>query len=77
MYPYNRRHAPSSTLNSNVIEMTQWLFANLGRGRLGDTRILAEASHDLLWTPTVETDQAGRHVGLSWFLGDFEGHGLS
>ena len=28
-YPYTRRHAPSSTLHSNVVEMCRWIVANV------------------------------------------------
>ena len=82
-YPYNRRHAASSTLHSNVDDMLRWGAANLGRGSLEGARILAASSYDELWKPqrdmTAElTERANRAgvklpfeamaVGLSWFL---------
>jgi CubicO group peptidase (beta-lactamase class C family) len=73
VYPYNRRHAPSSTLNSNVIDMTSWMLANLNRGELNGRQILRATSYDLLWAPT--TKAAGNaYVGLSWFIRDHAGH---
>jgi len=75
VYPYNRRHAPSSTLNSSVVEMTRWILANLGHGELDGTRILSPESHDLMWTRSVERDD-GPSVGLSWFLGRHRGERL-
>lgn len=70
-YPYNRRHAPSSTLNSSAAEMTRWLQANLNRGELDGRRILEDASYDVLWEPS---SQMGRsEVGLSWFLREIDG----
>jgi hypothetical protein len=27
-YPYTRRHAPSSTLHSNLVEMCRWMMAH-------------------------------------------------
>ena len=44
-YPYTRRHAPSSTLHANLVELCRWMSANLeatgsarpGRGRLIST----------------------------------------
>lgn len=63
IYPYNRRHAPSSTLNSSVAEMTRWMMVNLNRGQLNGRRILKEESFDLLWTSTTDHD-----IGLSWFI---------
>ena len=89
VYPYNRRHAPSSTLNSSVIDMTHWLLVNLNRGELGGRRILKNDSYDLLWRPTTElpiparfgryasedfSDLPAFRVGLSWFLGEIAGH---
>jgi len=72
VYPYNRRHAPSSTLNSSVVEMTKWAFVNLNRGELNGNRILREESYDVLWTPSAQVSE-NRHVGLSWFLGEHRG----
>jgi CubicO group peptidase (beta-lactamase class C family) len=72
VYPYNRRHAPSSTLNSSVSQMTRWMLANLNRGELNGRRILRAESYDLLWTPTFSNDDVT--VGLSWFLGEHDGH---
>ncbi len=71
-YPYNRRHAPSSTLNSSVAEMTAWALANLNRGELNGVRILEESSYDLLWTPSAEVEE-GESVGLSWFIEEHSG----
>ena len=82
-YPYNRRHAASSTLHSNVADMLRWARANLGRGELDGARILQDSSYRSMWTPardiTVElmarAKQAGitlpydsMAMGLSWFL---------
>jgi CubicO group peptidase (beta-lactamase class C family) len=74
VYPYNRRHAPSSTLNSSVSQMARWLLVNLGRGELEGRRILGSNSYDLLWTSTTETSTEGVDVGLSWFLGERGDH---
>ena len=63
VYPYNRRHAPSSTLNSSVAEMTRWMLVNLNLGELEGRRILQEESYNLLWTSTTD-----HTIGLSWFL---------
>ena len=74
VYPYNRRHAPSSTLNSSVLEMTKWAFANLNRGELNGNRILSEESYEVLWNPSAQVAE-DYHVGLSWFLGSHRGTG--
>ena len=74
VYPYNRRHAPSSTLNSSVSDMVSWMLVNLQRGELNGRRILQPESHKLLWQPSADTSTEGAQVGLSWFLGQYEGH---
>jgi hypothetical protein len=72
VYPYNRAHAPSLTLNASVREMANWMLVNLNRGELNGTRILGEASYELLWTPTVQAG-ANTHLGLGWFLAQYQG----
>ncbi len=72
VYPYNRCHAPSSTLNSSVVEMTHWIRVNRNRGVFNGSRILEEASFSLLWTPTTSAGLT-TSVGLSWFLGRHRG----
>ena len=82
-YPYNRRHAGSSTLHSTLDDMLRWAAANLGRGALDQRRILPASAYDDLWRPywdiraTVAegTRRAGYvfpydslAIGLSWFL---------
>ena len=69
VYPYNRRHAPSSTLNSNVEDMCRWALANLRRGELDGARILQEASYEEMWSRGDDTPG----IGLSWVLGSFAG----
>jgi len=72
IYPYNRPHAPSSTLNSSVVEMTRWAIANLNRGELDGVRILSERSYDELWTPSARISDTSQ-IGLSWFIGEHRG----
>jgi len=38
VYPYNRRHAGSSTLNSNVEDMLRWAEVNLNKGVINGKR---------------------------------------
>lgn len=72
VYPYNRRHAPSSTLNSNVEDMCRWMLANLQRGELEGTRILGAEAYAALWSRDDDTPG----VGLAWWLEVFEGHDI-
>jgi CubicO group peptidase (beta-lactamase class C family) len=71
-YPYNRIHAPSGTLNSNVIEMARWALVNLNLGELDGRRILNEDSYDLLWQPSVQLNEK-TSIGLGWVLSEHRG----
>jgi CubicO group peptidase (beta-lactamase class C family) len=74
VYPYNRIHAPSSTLNSNVLEMTHYAIANLNKGKYKGKQILADSSYNLLWTNSVNgPDTTLPKVGMSWFLENYQG----
>ena len=68
VYPYHRAHAPSSTLHSNVLEMSNWAIANMNRGTFKDRQILKESSYDLLWNPYTQLSEE-RSIGLGWFIG--------
>jgi CubicO group peptidase (beta-lactamase class C family) len=79
-YPYNRRHAGSSTLHSNVVDMLRWAQANLHRGGLDGRTILQAASFDSLWR--VERDMTAELIGSAAHAGvklpyDSAGIGLS
>jgi CubicO group peptidase (beta-lactamase class C family) len=66
IYPYNRMHAPSSTLISNAVDMCRWALANLNRGELDGNRILKESTYDVMWRPATEVSTG---IGISWKLG--------
>jgi CubicO group peptidase (beta-lactamase class C family) len=66
VFPYNRMHSPSSTLYSNVLDMSRWAIANLNRGELDGRRILKASTYDMMWKPAGEN---WRNIGISWFLG--------
>lgn len=69
-WPYNRMHAPSSTMISNVHDMARWAIANLNRGQIDGNRILQASSYDTLWQPRSEKFPG---IGLSWFLSKHNG----
>lgn len=81
VFPYNRPHAASSTLTSNVTDMLRWARLNLRRGELDGRRILKESSCAELWKPSSPiTGAAGplasARCGLSWFVSELAGHRL-
>lgn len=84
-FPYNRVHAPSSTLYSNVDDMVRWLRASLGRGELDGKRVLgADAFVSMLSDGLERTLPPGapvrsvQHLGWSTLVIDgivVHGHG--
>jgi CubicO group peptidase (beta-lactamase class C family) len=74
-YPYNRAHAPSSTLHSSAADMCRWMLANLAHGTLDGRQILNEASYETLWQPQVVTgEETWSEVScLGWYRGTYRG----
>ena len=74
-YPYNRAHAPSSTLHSSAWELCAWALMNLSRGNLKSRRILPTASYEQLWHPYKATGPGhpDEFAGLSWFIDTYRG----
>ncbi|MEV5967322.1 serine hydrolase domain-containing protein [Kribbella sp. NPDC051952] len=77
-YPYTRRHAPSSTLHSNVVEMCRWMVAHFEPVEKSDEQRarLDAGVLDLMWEPV---HSIGRPpwmdaIGLGWFVGNYRGH---
>jgi CubicO group peptidase (beta-lactamase class C family) len=81
-YPYTRRHAPSSTLHSNVIDLCRWMVAHLQpadvalAGSEEPWARLDPALLDLMWTPVIAIgdppwDEA---QALGWAVGSYRGH---
>lgn len=70
VFPYNRKHAPSSTLLSSAADMSRWILVNLNRGEIDGVHILQDATYDKLWR---SKDPAFPGIGLSWFLGEHRG----
>jgi CubicO group peptidase (beta-lactamase class C family) len=74
IFPYNRAHAPSSTLYSSIEDMSRWAIANLNRGELEGRRILKRETIDAMWRPV--TDAFNLKEGISWFTTEKQGHRL-
>jgi CubicO group peptidase (beta-lactamase class C family) len=72
VFPYNRAHAPSSTLYSNIDDMSRWAIANLNHGELDGRRILKRETAELMWQPVVMA--FNMKEGISWFTKDLQGH---
>jgi CubicO group peptidase (beta-lactamase class C family) len=81
-YPYTRRHAPSSTLHSNLVEMGRWIEAHFppgepcAEGSTGQPARLDPGLLDLMWRPVVPLDEPPWEVemALGWCVGSYRGH---
>jgi CubicO group peptidase (beta-lactamase class C family) len=77
-YPYTRRHAPSSTLHSNLVEMCRWMVAHFepAEGSDGQWARLDSALLELMWKPVMPVERLPwmDSVGLSWFVGSYRGY---
>ncbi len=67
VYPYNRRHAPSSTLHSNVEDMMKWAKLNLNKGTINGNIIYSEDSYNILTESRFKAERSDS-VCLSWFV---------
>ncbi|WP_165547215.1 serine hydrolase [Kribbella sindirgiensis] len=77
-YPYTRRHAPSSTLHSSVLELCRWMVAYFepAAGSDGQWARLDPAVREQLWQPMMPVGRPPwmGEIGLGWFVGDYRGH---
>jgi CubicO group peptidase (beta-lactamase class C family) len=81
-YPYTRRHAPSSTLHSNVVELCRWMVAHfepidLDGGRSHEQWARLDAGLvDLMSQPVLSVGEPpwDESVSLGWGLGSHRGH---
>lgn len=71
VFPYNRMHAPSSTLYSNANDMARWLRLQLNEGSLDGARILQPSSLEEMWRSHFPA--ARNRVGLGWMRDEDEG----
>lgn len=74
-YPYNRRHAPSSTLNTNVEDMARFVMAMLNHGELDGVRIIKSSTLRDMWDPGwVISEDPPSAAAMGWVVEDFNGH---
>ena len=63
---------PAGAINSNVLDMAQWVRFQLGLGAYDGDRLLSEPQHREAWTGQVEIG-GGIRYGLGWFLREWQG----
>ena len=78
---------PAGSINSNVIDMAQWLRLQLGKGKFDGKQLVSEASLKEMHTPQTIIRIEGQYpilypdahflsYGMGWFLSDFRGKKL-
>ena len=64
--------APAGAINSNVLDMAQWLRLQLADGVIDGRRLLAAEQIAAMRTPQIEIG-GGTSYGLGWMLGEWNG----
>ena len=74
-YPYNRIHAPSSTLTSNVYDLEKFARLHID-GSLGKAKkpLLAQETYRYIWQPKVKTLNKNEYMGTGWFIYERNGY---
>lgn len=74
-FPYDRKHAPSSCLHTNLYDFSRWLQAHMRGGELEGKRILHKMSQATLWQPLSTPGWGGllQNYGWGWWLGEING----
>jgi CubicO group peptidase (beta-lactamase class C family) len=63
---------PSGAINSNVIDMAQWLRLQLNRGEYEGRRLISEENLSETWTTQIDiTENVG--YGIGWMIREWEG----
>ncbi len=78
---------PAGSINSNVVDMAQWVRLHLGNGKFGGKQLISEAAIKEMHTPQTIIRREGPYTifypdahfmsyGMGWFLSDFRGKKL-
>jgi len=72
---------PAGSINSNVLDMAQWVLLNLNKGKLGDKQIISEAALAQIHTPQMVIQQPIQYdevlypsYGMGWMIVPYRGH---
>ncbi len=68
-YPYNRIHAPSSTLTSNIYDLERFaqLHIDSSLGKAPEP-LLVHETYSRMWQPQVKTFNKNEYMALGWFV---------
>jgi CubicO group peptidase (beta-lactamase class C family) len=72
---------PAGSINSNVLDMANWVLLNLNKGKFGDKRIVSEASMGQIHSPQMLIQQPIQHdeilsmsYAMGWMVAPYRGH---
>ena len=72
---------PAGSINSNVLDMAQWVLLNLNKGKFGDKQIVSEASLAQIHSPQMlmpgrieDEEILYRSYGMGWMITPYRGH---
>lgn len=67
-YPYTRKHAPSSTLSSDLEDLMKWGRAHMKSASGQDELLLHKETYDTIWRDYATVPNNGEKMGLGWFM---------
>jgi hypothetical protein len=72
---------PAGSINSNVLDMAQWVLLNLNKGKFGDKQIVSEASMAQVHAPQMLVPVPIQYdeilyvsYGMGWLIAPYRGH---
>ncbi|MBD2515013.1 serine hydrolase [Nostoc sp. FACHB-973] len=74
---------PAGSINSNVIDMANWLLLQLNQGKFGDKQIISSSNLSQMHSPQIVMTQTLEYkelfyefYGLGWTITSYRGHNL-
>ncbi len=72
---------PAGSINSNVLDMAQWVILNLNKGKFGDKQLISEASLAQVHSPQMlvpgrirDKEILYRSYAMGWLVTPYRGH---
>lgn len=77
---------PAGSINSNVLDMAQWVLLNLNKGKTGDKQVISEARLAEIHSPQMVIQESAFRIlekfpemftssyGLGWIITQYRGH---
>lgn len=78
-FPYNRIHAPSSTLHCSIVDLCRWALINLNQGTSQFGQVLEASTYPMLLGHHVDIGNGrglfhnGGYQALGWAIGNYRG----